>query len=100
MMSHRKEGLVMRRSQQWLPLFSPLAILVLLLAACGTQPSTSTPATGGQAEATTNKLEMFSWWTAGGEADGLNAMYGLYKKAYPNVEIINATVAGGAGTNA
>ena len=43
---------------------------------------------------------MFSWWTAGGEADGLNAMYDIYKKAYPNVEIINATVAGGAGTNA
>jgi glucose/mannose transport system substrate-binding protein len=46
------------------------------------------------------KLEMFSWWTAGGEADGLNAMYALYKAANPKVEIINATVAGGAGTNA
>ena len=46
------------------------------------------------------KLEMFSWWTAGGEADGLNAMYALYRKAYPKVEIVNATVAGGAGTNA
>ncbi len=46
------------------------------------------------------KLEMFSWWTAGGEADGLNAMYTLYRKAYPKVEIVNATVAGGAGTNA
>ena len=43
---------------------------------------------------------MFSWWTAGGEADGLNAMYDIYKKANPNVEIVNATVAGGAGTNA
>jgi glucose/mannose transport system substrate-binding protein len=46
------------------------------------------------------KLEIFSWWTAGGEADGLNAMFGIYKKRYPGVEIINATVAGGAGTNA
>jgi glucose/mannose transport system substrate-binding protein len=43
---------------------------------------------------------MFSWWTAGGEADGLNAMYDIYKKQYPGVEIVNATVAGGAGTNA
>ena len=46
------------------------------------------------------KLEIFSWWTAGGEAEGLNALINLYHKAYPNVEIINATVAGGAGTNA
>lgn len=47
-----------------------------------------------------NKLEIFSWWTAGGEADGLNAMFEIYKKRFPGVEIINATVAGGAGTNA
>ncbi|HET6781059.1 MAG TPA: ABC transporter substrate-binding protein [bacterium] len=46
------------------------------------------------------KLEIFSWWTAGGEADGLNAMFGIYKQRYPGVDIINATVAGGAGTNA
>jgi glucose/mannose transport system substrate-binding protein len=52
------------------------------------------------AKALSGRLEMFSWWTAGGEADGLNAMYALYRKAHPKVEIINATVAGGAGTNA
>ena len=46
------------------------------------------------------KLEIFSWWTAGGEADGLNAMFEIYKKRFAGVEIINATVAGGAGTNA
>ncbi len=46
------------------------------------------------------KLEIFSWWTAGGEADGLKAMFGIYAKRFPGVEIINATVAGGAGTNA
>ncbi|MGD8626687.1 MAG: ABC transporter substrate-binding protein, partial [Anaerolineae bacterium] len=42
----------------------------------------------------------FSWWTAGGEADGLNAMYEVFKSEYPDVEIVNATVAGGAGSNA
>ncbi len=50
--------------------------------------------------AASGKLEFFSWWTAGGEADGLNGMIAAYKKAYPGVEIVNATVAGGAGTNA
>jgi len=70
-------------------------LAALLLSACApTQPQA--PAAGKPA----GKLEMFSWWTAGGEADGLNAMYAIYKQKYPAVEIINATVAGGAGTNA
>jgi glucose/mannose transport system substrate-binding protein len=47
-----------------------------------------------------SKLEIFSWWTAGGEAEGLAGLFSVYKKRYPNVEIINATVAGGAGVNA
>ena len=59
----------------------------LALAACGG---------GGKS----NKLEIFSWWTAGGEAEGLNAMFSIYQKQYPNVQIVNATTAGGAGTNA
>ncbi|MCX7938625.1 MAG: ABC transporter substrate-binding protein [Thermoflexales bacterium] len=46
------------------------------------------------------RLEIFSWWTNGGEADGLNAMYEVFLQKNPGVEIINATVAGGAGTNA
>jgi glucose/mannose transport system substrate-binding protein len=64
-----------------------------LLAACG-QGGT------GSASPGTGKLEIFSWWTAGGEADGLNEMFKIYKKHYPSVSIVNAAVAGGAGTNA
>ncbi len=45
-------------------------------------------------------LEIFSWWTAGGEAEGLQAMMDVFHEKYPDIEIINATVAGGAGTNA
>src|SRR5690606_8635095 len=45
------------------------------------------------------QLVVGSWWTAGGEAEGLNGMFGIYKTKYPDVEIVNATVAGGAGTN-
>jgi glucose/mannose transport system substrate-binding protein len=64
-----------------------------LLAACG-QGGTSSASPG------TGKLEIFSWWTAGGEADGLNEMFKIYKKHYASVSIVNAAVAGGAGTNA
>ncbi|MDK2945006.1 MAG: glucose/mannose transport system substrate-binding protein [Mesotoga sp.] len=45
-------------------------------------------------------VEIFSWWTGGGEEEGLAAIYEVFKAKYPDVEIINATVAGGAGTNA
>jgi glucose/mannose transport system substrate-binding protein len=47
-----------------------------------------------------HNLEIFSWWTAGGEAEGLAAMFDIYHAKYPGVGIINATVAGGAGSNA
>jgi glucose/mannose transport system substrate-binding protein len=62
-------------------------------AATSTAGATSAGTTGG-------KLEIFSWWTNGGEADGLNAMFGIYKQQNPGVDIVNATVPGGAGTNA
>jgi glucose/mannose transport system substrate-binding protein len=45
------------------------------------------------------QLVVGSWWTAGGEAEGLAGMFKIYKEKYPNVEIVNATVAGGAGSN-
>lgn len=47
-----------------------------------------------------SQVVVYSWWTAGGEADGLNALIELYNEKHPDVEFINATVAGGAGTNA
>jgi glucose/mannose transport system substrate-binding protein len=55
---------------------------------------------GGQKPTAAKELEIFSWWTAGGEAEGLNEMFKLYSAKYPDVKIINATVAGGAGMNA
>lgn len=46
-----------------------------------------------------DELIVYSWWTAGGEADGLNALFSIFQEKYPQVSIINTTVAGGAGTN-
>src|ERR1700758_3630642 len=46
------------------------------------------------------KLEVFSWWTSGGEAAALDALFKVYKQHDPGVEIINATVAGGGGSAA
>ena len=55
----------------------------------------ATPAAEAEAE-----LEIFSWWTTGGEEAGLQQLFDAFSAQYPNVEIINAAVAGGAGSNA
>jgi glucose/mannose transport system substrate-binding protein len=41
----------------------------------------------------------FSWW-AGDEAPALDALLAVFKAKYPGIEVTNATVAGGSGTNA
>ena len=46
------------------------------------------------------KLEVFSWWTSGGEAAALDSLFNIYRKQFPGIGIINATVAGGSGSGA
>ena len=38
----------------------------------------------------TNRMEVFSWWTDSGEADGLAELERLYSEAHPDVEFVNA----------
>lgn len=95
----------------WLAGFA--LVVVPLLSACGDAAPTATP-TGGTGTssaaldalaaegikpdpAATGNFEFFSWWTAGGEADGKNDLLNLYKALYPNVNVIDAAVAGGGG---
>ena len=56
------------------------------------------PATAAPAAA--SKAEVFSWWVGPGEADGLAAMIKIFQAKYPTDTFVNASVAGGAGTNA
>jgi glucose/mannose transport system substrate-binding protein len=47
-----------------------------------------------------NRLEVFSWWTSGGEADALETLFTVYKHKNPGVEILNAAITGGGGSAA
>ena len=66
----------------------------------GAPAAAPSPAAGAPAAKPSGKLEMFSWWTTGGEEAGLKAMYAIYQKTHPGVDIVNQAVAGAAGANA
>jgi glucose/mannose transport system substrate-binding protein len=52
------------------------------------------------ASAQESQLEVFSWWTSPGEATALQTLFDAFTAQYPDVEIVNSAVAGGAGVNA
>lgn len=68
-------------------------------AAANTPAASAAPATPAPAAAK-KQVEIFSWWTGAGEEAGLQGLIKLFKDKYPDIEVINAAVAGGAGTNA
>jgi len=45
------------------------------------------------------KLEIFHWWTAGGEREAADAMFRVFKQKYPDVQIVENPVAGGGGVS-
>jgi len=83
-----------------------LMLASLLLSACASpatsQPATEAPSVEEEQPAAEGggKLEVFSWWTSGGEAAALDTLFNQFKVYNPTAEIINATIAGGGGSNA
>jgi len=87
-----------------------MVVVSMLLASCAqaTQAPAAAATTAApaateaptQAPAAKQQLEVFSWWTGGGEAAGLEAMIKIWNAENPDIEFINAAVAGGAGSNA
>jgi glucose/mannose transport system substrate-binding protein len=82
-----------------------ILLVVVLLAACAAPaagpaaaPEAAEPAAAEPAaEGGEGALEIFSWWTSGGEVEALNALYEIFAAQYPGVEVQNAALAGGQG---
>jgi glucose/mannose transport system substrate-binding protein len=75
-----------------------LAVAAIVLSACtGPTPPPPKPTDTPTAH---SQVEVFSWWVGGGEAAGLTAMTKIFAIVYPDIDFINAAVAGGSGTNA
>ncbi|WP_042371308.1 ABC transporter substrate-binding protein [Streptacidiphilus neutrinimicus] len=66
-----------------------------LLSGCA---SSSTSVTGPSG--TPASLEVFSWWTEGGEAAALASLVSEFHVHNPHIDFVNRAVAGGAGANA
>lgn len=69
-------------------------------AAANTPAATAAAVATSAPAATKKQVEIFSWWTGAGEEAGLQGLIKLFKGKYADIEVINAAVAGGAGTNA
>jgi glucose/mannose transport system substrate-binding protein len=73
-----------------------LAAAGLALAAC----SSGTSGNSGTGTKASGQVEVFTWWAAGSEKLGLDALIGVFNKQHPEVKFINGAVAGGAGSAA
>jgi len=91
----------MRAHRKYSSIVAGAAAVSLLLAACGNNnnDNNATPGATSAAGAAT-QVEVFTWWTSGGEKAGLDGLVSVLADKYPNVEFINGAVAGGAGSAA
>lgn len=84
----------------WYSLVVLLVVCATVLSACGAAPTAAPAATTAPSSGGKTQVEVFSWWTTGGEAAGLQKLIDQFNAAHPDAEVINAAVAGGAGSNA
>lgn len=76
-----------------------LAAVGLALAGCAGSVDES-GGNDGNTGSSDSQVEVFTWWASGSEKVGLDALVGVFNSQHPDVEFINASVAGGAGSNA
>lgn len=85
----------MRR--RWMSAVAVTVAGLLSLTACG--GGGEAQSTGG-GQSAMKQVEVFSWWTGPGEADGLKAMREIFEKRNPDLTFFDAAVAGGSGDKA
>jgi glucose/mannose transport system substrate-binding protein len=68
-------------------------VLTLFLACTEFDPTSVKPARDGERLYVGGTVEIFSWWTSGGEREAFEALIDEHRRGVPNAEIINAAVA-------
>lgn len=74
------------------------AAVGLALAACGGGGNGGGEEGGGGEGG--GDVEVFTWWAAGSEKAGLDALVGVFGEQHPDLTFVNGAVAGGAGSAA
>jgi glucose/mannose transport system substrate-binding protein len=72
---------------------SSCALLAFAFLAAGCSGDDKQPTDGGGGDGTATEavqVEVFSWWTAPGEAEALQSLVDLHADKYPNERIYNA----------
>lgn len=77
-----------------------IAVAGLTLAGCSSDGGGGSEGNGGGSGGDGSKVEVFTWWASGSEKVGLDALVGIFNEQHPDIEFVNAAVAGGAGSNA
>jgi glucose/mannose transport system substrate-binding protein len=79
---------------RWLNTLILCSCVSLSALGCGSTPdgATNSPGDGGPTDAATeDRLDVFSWWIAPGEAEALQALINTYKGAYPSARVSTLT---------
>jgi len=90
----------MRSQRRSSALLAGIAAASLMLAACGGDDQSGGDQSGGVDTNGASEVEVFTWWTSGGEKAGLDGLVEVFGEMYPGIEFINGAVAGGAGSAA
>lgn len=72
-----------------------VAIAALSLTACGGGGSTPAGEGGG-----TSEVDVMTWWSAGSEKDGLEALVKVFNQQHSDTKFVNQAISGGGGDQA
>ncbi|MEU2198505.1 ABC transporter substrate-binding protein [Isoptericola sp. NPDC019482] len=86
----------MRGARRTSTIAAVAAVAALALAACGGDGGEPESSGSGGAD----EVEVFTWWAAGSEKAGLDALVKVFDEQHPDVTFVNGAVAGGAGSQA
>ncbi|NVM17105.1 MAG: carbohydrate ABC transporter substrate-binding protein [Candidatus Lokiarchaeota archaeon] len=75
-----------------------IIVLVAVLATAGIAIGVTYVLVAPPPEGETDALEIYHWWTSGGEAAAVGALVDVFKGLYPDTIVTQLAVAGGSGT--
>lgn len=87
-----------------------VAALALAMAACSSGGSGDASASGDESgssstgsnawDGDSSEVDVVTWWEAGSEKEGLQALEKVFEEKFPDTKFVNAAIAGGGGSQA